>query len=220
MTWFKIDDRSHHNPKVLAAGNEAWGAFCRAGAWSAENLTDGAVPSAVASIIAPKKIWKKLLDSTAARHGRRRAAHDHRREWRQAPDRHGVHRQALRRQGLARLVHRRTARRHHDEGPQRTRRREARDFGGASRGNSRVARPLRRQRGIPRDRGHRHEGTHPARALQLPGLPHDYIIDPKVRGKGLSPTSQVRLVGNSVPPTMARVVVQANIASEIGEVAA
>lgn len=62
MTWFKIDDRSHHNPKVLAAGNEAWGAFCRAGAWSAENLTDGAVPSAVASIIAPKKIWRKLLE--------------------------------------------------------------------------------------------------------------------------------------------------------------
>jgi site-specific DNA-cytosine methylase len=60
----------------------------------------------------------------------------------------------------------------------------------------------------------------PRELFNCQGFPHDYIIDPKVRGKGLSPTSQVRLVGNSVPPTMARVVVQANIASEIGEVAA
>jgi len=60
----------------------------------------------------------------------------------------------------------------------------------------------------------------PRELFNCQGFPHDYIIDPKVRGKGLSPTSQVRLVGNSVPPTMARVVVKANIATEMGEVAA
>lgn len=60
----------------------------------------------------------------------------------------------------------------------------------------------------------------PRELFNCQGFPPDYIIDPAVRGKGLSPTSQVRLVGNSVPPAMARVVVQANIASEIGEVAA
>lgn len=62
MTWFKVDDRSHHNPKVLAAGNEAWGAFCRAGAWASENLTDGLIPEAAAHSIAKRKIWKKLLE--------------------------------------------------------------------------------------------------------------------------------------------------------------
>jgi hypothetical protein len=63
MSWFKIDDRSHHNAKVLAAGNEAWGAFCRAGAWASENLTDGLVPFSVALTISKKKIWKKLSES-------------------------------------------------------------------------------------------------------------------------------------------------------------
>ncbi len=62
MSWFKIDDRSHHNAKVLAAGNEAWGAFCRAGAWASENLTDGHVPFSVALTISKKKIWKKLSE--------------------------------------------------------------------------------------------------------------------------------------------------------------
>lgn len=45
------------------------------------------------------------------------------------------------------------------------------------------------------------------------GFPPSYEINPTVRGKGLSTTAQVRLVGNSVPPIMAEVLVRANIAT-------
>ncbi|MEV0115562.1 mucin-2 [Streptomyces sp. NPDC050844] len=48
MTWFKIDDSAHMHPKVIAAGNAALGLWLRCGAYSAQHLTEGAVPSAVA----------------------------------------------------------------------------------------------------------------------------------------------------------------------------
>ncbi len=60
MTWFKVDDNSAFNAKVLAAGNEAWGAFCRVGAWCAHQLTDGQFSRAIAVTIAPIRIWEKL----------------------------------------------------------------------------------------------------------------------------------------------------------------
>lgn len=44
MAWFRIDDRFHHHPKVLAAGNAATGLWVRCGCWSADYLTDGAIP--------------------------------------------------------------------------------------------------------------------------------------------------------------------------------
>lgn len=60
MTWFKIDDGSAFNAKVLAAGNEAWGAFCRVGAWCSQQLTDGAFTDEVAASIASPKVWSRL----------------------------------------------------------------------------------------------------------------------------------------------------------------
>lgn len=44
MTWFKVDDALATHDKVLAAGNAAMGLWVRAGAWSAQHLTDGFVP--------------------------------------------------------------------------------------------------------------------------------------------------------------------------------
>lgn len=61
MSWFRIDDKSAFHRKVTDAGNEAWGALCRAGAWSSDHLTDGRVPWSVALTIAPKKIWERLF---------------------------------------------------------------------------------------------------------------------------------------------------------------
>jgi len=59
MTWFKVDDGSDFHEKVVAAGNEAWGALCRAGAWSSKRGTDGFVPDNIAALIAPEKVWRK-----------------------------------------------------------------------------------------------------------------------------------------------------------------
>lgn len=44
MPWFKVDDALATHDKVLAAGNAAMGLWVRAGAWSAQHLTDGFVP--------------------------------------------------------------------------------------------------------------------------------------------------------------------------------
>jgi hypothetical protein len=62
MTWFKVDDGSAFNAKVMAAGNEAWGAFCRVGAWCAQQLTDGRFSRAIAVTIAPMRVWDRLID--------------------------------------------------------------------------------------------------------------------------------------------------------------
>lgn len=42
-------------------------------------------------------------------------------------------------------------------------------------------------------------------------FPDDYIIDPEVNGKPLTKTAQVRMCGNSVPPAVARALVDANV---------
>lgn len=60
MTWFKVDDKSAFHSKVVAAGNEAWGALCRAGAWSSGESTDGMIPDQIALMIAPKRVWDRL----------------------------------------------------------------------------------------------------------------------------------------------------------------
>jgi hypothetical protein len=44
MTWFKVDDRFHSHPKVLATEPAALGLWVVAGAWSSANLLDGFVP--------------------------------------------------------------------------------------------------------------------------------------------------------------------------------
>lgn len=60
MTWFKVDDKSAFHSKVIAAGNEAWGALCRAGAWSSGEFTDGFIPDRIALMIATKRSWNRL----------------------------------------------------------------------------------------------------------------------------------------------------------------
>lgn len=44
MTWFKVDDTLAFHAKVVAAGNPAMGLWVRAGAWCAQQLTDGELP--------------------------------------------------------------------------------------------------------------------------------------------------------------------------------
>lgn len=62
MSWLRIDDRIAYHAKTLRARNEAFGAWVRAAAWSAGNLTDGVVPLDVALNIAPQRVWDRLLE--------------------------------------------------------------------------------------------------------------------------------------------------------------
>lgn len=61
MSWFKLDDQAYDHPKFMRAGNEAIGAWCRAGMWSSKHLTDGVVPREIALTIAPAKVWAHLV---------------------------------------------------------------------------------------------------------------------------------------------------------------
>lgn len=45
MTWVKLDDKFHSNPKVLEAGLAAAGLYARALSYCGDHLTDGVVPS-------------------------------------------------------------------------------------------------------------------------------------------------------------------------------
>lgn len=48
MSWFRLEDSFHSHPKVIAAGNAAVGLYVRCGTYSAQHLTDGFIPDAVA----------------------------------------------------------------------------------------------------------------------------------------------------------------------------
>lgn len=61
MTWFKLAGEGAFHEKVIEAGNEPYGAWCRAGQWSCQHLTDGRIPRAVALTIAPTEIWDRLV---------------------------------------------------------------------------------------------------------------------------------------------------------------
>lgn len=52
----------HSAAAVRAAGNAAYGALCRAAAWSAERLTDGFVPRDVAHRLGPPRSWQRLVE--------------------------------------------------------------------------------------------------------------------------------------------------------------
>lgn len=54
MTWFKVDDSFHSNPKVLAASPAALGLWVVAGSWSAQNLTEGFIPKHVLPRLMPR----------------------------------------------------------------------------------------------------------------------------------------------------------------------
>lgn len=61
MTWFKVDDTLAFHHKTVEAGNSAMGLWVRAGAWSAQNLTDGFIPRAIARQMGTKSQISKLL---------------------------------------------------------------------------------------------------------------------------------------------------------------
>lgn len=63
MSWFRIDDKMAFHAKIVAAGNEAVGAWVRAGAWSCDQLTNGVVPKANALVIAPERTWRRLVEA-------------------------------------------------------------------------------------------------------------------------------------------------------------
>lgn len=63
MPWFKVDDTFAFHPKVLAAGNAAVGLWCRAGAWSMQQLTDGYIPANVVKQLGGTAPAKKLVEA-------------------------------------------------------------------------------------------------------------------------------------------------------------
>jgi hypothetical protein len=62
MTWFKVDDNLALHPKVLQAGNAAIGMWVRAGAWSAQQLTDGFIPNTVIGTLGNRRLARTLVD--------------------------------------------------------------------------------------------------------------------------------------------------------------
>lgn len=63
MSWFRLDDKAAFHSKMVTAGNEVCGAVWRAGAWCSEHNRSGFVPSAVALLIAPAKVWRRATDA-------------------------------------------------------------------------------------------------------------------------------------------------------------
>ena len=51
MSWFKVDDKFHSHPKVIGLPLRVIGLWAKAGAWSADQLTDGLVPRAVVAVL-------------------------------------------------------------------------------------------------------------------------------------------------------------------------
>lgn len=61
MVWFRVDDTLPFHRKVVAAGNSAMGLWVRAGAWSAQQLTDGFIPDDVAATLGSQRQAEKLV---------------------------------------------------------------------------------------------------------------------------------------------------------------
>jgi len=61
MPWFNVDDRAYSHPKVLAAGNAAFGLFTRLGSWSAAYSTEGRVPVSVVHAYGTKRERERLM---------------------------------------------------------------------------------------------------------------------------------------------------------------
>lgn len=55
MTWAKLDDQLHADPRLLAAGLEAFGLYCAALSWMGAFLTDGEITAAQVKRIAGRK---------------------------------------------------------------------------------------------------------------------------------------------------------------------
>ncbi|MBW9332489.1 DNA cytosine methyltransferase [Herbaspirillum sp. RU 5E] len=54
----------------------------------------------------------------------------------------------------------------------------------------------------------------PRELARAQGFPDDYVLDPMVNGKPLTKTAQVRMIGNSVCPPLARALLKANFSHE------
>ncbi len=63
MAWFKVDDGFAWHTKAVRAGNAACGLWVRAGSWSSQQLTEGYVPSEIASALGSKAEVTKLVAS-------------------------------------------------------------------------------------------------------------------------------------------------------------
>lgn len=61
VAWFRVDDTFAFHPKAVAAGNAACGLWARAGAWSAQQLTDGFIPDHVVRTLDGEKDAAKLV---------------------------------------------------------------------------------------------------------------------------------------------------------------
>lgn len=61
MAWFKVDDRAHSHPKVIAAGSSAFGLWARSGSYAADHNTNGAIPKAVARMYGSAAMARALV---------------------------------------------------------------------------------------------------------------------------------------------------------------
>lgn len=61
MAWFKVDDKFHSHPKVVGVSLRALGLWVKAGAWSADQLTDGFIPSGVLTVMAARPADARAL---------------------------------------------------------------------------------------------------------------------------------------------------------------
>lgn len=60
--WFRVDDTLAFHRKAMQAGNAAMGLWVRAGSWSGQQLTDGAVPEDIARSLGSRAEAKRLVD--------------------------------------------------------------------------------------------------------------------------------------------------------------
>jgi hypothetical protein len=60
VTWTRLDDDFWSNPKVVAVGNEAAGAYARMLSYCGRHLTDGRVPAETASFITRPTVIRRL----------------------------------------------------------------------------------------------------------------------------------------------------------------
>jgi len=63
MAWFRLDDAGAFHEKVLLAGNEAFGAWCRMGQQSSLRMLDGFVPTVTALAITTQRVVDRLVSA-------------------------------------------------------------------------------------------------------------------------------------------------------------
>lgn len=61
MSWYRVDDQATFHPKIVRAGNEAFGAITRFGTYCSAYLTDGFVPEAIALSICSQSVIDSLV---------------------------------------------------------------------------------------------------------------------------------------------------------------